>query len=208
MISKEEFDNYCNDKTLIMVGNGNSLIEKNEEGNYKITGDFVDSHDIVLRFNAARPGVFKTVIGSRTDIWSTNRHHKKNHFAFPDKKYVVFPCLVLDIEPEVEPITYQIPSDLILEVAQDYNPDKNVTKENLMHTNKKWPTTGLILFYYFIKHIRYKSITMVGFDFLQKKTFYYKNTGYNGIRTYHDKEAEERLFTKARSENENIVWIK
>jgi hypothetical protein len=215
MITKEEFDNYCTDKTIIMIGNGVSMLDKDEDGNYKFTGDFVDSHDIVLRFNAGRPGVLKKVIGTRTDILSLNKVNRRNHIFFPDKKYVVFPCVRLDIEPEILPITYHLPFDFLLEMIQSYNPGKGVAKDNIKCPHRKkigqlvLPTTGITLLKYITDFIKFKSITIVGFDFHRTPTFFRKNRDRIAKRRkkVHDPQKQREVFTGILDKHKNITWI-
>lgn len=53
-------------KSVVIVGNGASLLNR-------ANGDFIDSHDIVVRFNLFRIDGFATDVGTKTTIWFNNR---------------------------------------------------------------------------------------------------------------------------------------
>ena len=65
--NNEVFKSYFKDKTVAIVGNAESVFEKND-------GQFIDSHDIVIRMN--RTGIFYDrpncveSLGEKIDVWA------------------------------------------------------------------------------------------------------------------------------------------
>ena len=60
----EGIKKYCEDKSIIIVGNSTSILNKK-------LGDFIDSHDIVIRINHGFPRKqFVESTGKKTNIWT------------------------------------------------------------------------------------------------------------------------------------------
>jgi hypothetical protein len=80
----ESFSDFIQDKSIIIVGNSlNALQETN--------GEFIDAHDIVLRFGKGLPTEKTSAyLGSRTDIWVTGQLRQDTSHKLDDNTKILF----------------------------------------------------------------------------------------------------------------------
>lgn len=79
----DEFKEYLRDKKVIVVGNNISALTKEQ-------GEFIDSHDIVIRFGKGIPvPEYHKYIGSKMDVWVTGMLRRANYHEIADPKPVV-----------------------------------------------------------------------------------------------------------------------
>lgn len=67
----------CKGKSVAIVGNGPSILDNKN-------GSFIDSHDIVVRFNNFSTIGYEEYTGKRTDIWVS---------SFWEREVIAHPCL-------------------------------------------------------------------------------------------------------------------
>ena len=207
MISKKEFDNYCTNKSIVVVGNSRKILEKEN-------GEFIDSHDIVLRFNRGLPEGYEKHIGTKTDIWAINGRKKETqkilHLKFQDRKYTLWTFYKIGrLNPTLKYNTYHIPLDFYFKTCQDLNPTVEIIKKDLFFKDNmkgKRPTSGCVALYYLIKNIQYKSITVTGFDFLQSFQFHSNDPIH--LEKTHSGAKEKEFLTPLLENSRDINWLK
>ena len=92
--SSEFFSRFCEGQSVIFVGNAPSL--KGER-----LGEWVDSHDIVVRFNESPVAGYECDVGTRTDILVSNPYPEDR------RPFVLSECGVVLI---ISPQTRRLPS--------------------------------------------------------------------------------------------------
>lgn len=159
------FEDFIKNKTVSIVGNGPSEIGKGK-------GDEIDSKDVVMRFNNFLIKDFKKDYGDKTDIWVYCNAGNVSLRPIEDvKKFkmIIFEGdiyhMIMDSNVRDNLLHYMknnIPVVFLNKHAHDL-----IRKESGI----KFPSTGLIIFYYiyelFNKHK--DKISLYGFSFLQEE---------------------------------------
>jgi hypothetical protein len=195
MRTLKEIQDYCRDKTVIFVGNSKKIL-KHERA------DFIESHDIVLRFNLGFPRKkYYKHIGRRTDIWSNNGLSPDNEvqlkyfrkYDYPE--YILLPTVRCEgyTPEEIEKVAYRFSFNIYFDIFKFMNPDIEDHRKALFKFSEDMtqtiPTSGSLVLSFFCKHIECKSITMIGFDFLKTQNFYVRNRDHTP-RHHSNKEEE------------------
>ena len=153
-------------------------------------------------------------MGTRTDVWALNRKRKDAYIWFPEIKYSFFPFYILNTEPSILHKTFHPGLDFYYEAFKEFNPDtdivdkKDFPKDNIYkfeHIKGVRPTSGSLTFKYIVDNTKFKSITLVGFDFLKTKNYFFKA---NDKREAHKSENEETFVMKTVNSHDNISIIK
>ena len=194
MIERTEFENFCKNKTIAIIGNSRSALEMPN-------GKKIDEHDIVLRMNRGVPtNERKEFIGTRTDLWScslNNHFQKKYKDRFPDRKYTILPSAKRDPYredrwiPELFGETYWFGPKYYRHVTNRLNYER--------------PSTGCLTCYYFLTRIQYKRISIFGMDFFEKPQFDIKRK--KATTFCHSPKHERKLLTRLFKESPNVEWI-
>jgi len=222
MVEIKKLHNYCEDKTIIFVGNSRVLLDKQN-------GDFIDSHDIVLRFNGGYSSAsLKKYIGEKTDIWSVAMRVPVRlslcHKLFKGRKYTIWPSYHKWIftSPSASPFLKQVESTLLkipikhyFKVYVKYQEDKYISEKELIELSVKdmplpgiKPTSGSVLLHYFTKYIKYKTINLIGFDFLKEKKHFYKDYNVDClIESPHEQAKEEMVMQNLINNSENVKLV-
>lgn len=138
---------------LIIVGNGSSLLNSNN-------GDKIDSFNTVVRFNSFKIKGFEKDVGTKTDIWFTvNGAHIKDINTFSQ---------VIAHSWEWNPSRCKMYNRLLAKRSDCIKIDRDFVKNNIKLSG---PSTGLIAIYWFLN--RYKSLTLTGFDWWDRKEHHY-----------------------------------
>jgi len=176
-IHMTEFEN----KNLILVGNSVEIL------NYEY-GEFIDSHDIVIRMGRGLPNPTALndphkSIGTRTDVWVTG-FLRSNMFRTKQVKEIPIRLLnrtrmhmtsPRELEFDVEH-TVMFTDEEILEIYKEFE-YKDDSKEGR-------PSNGFITLLWLIKKAWvWKSLTLIGFDFFAK--YYPHNIGYAKPQSWH-----------------------
>jgi len=166
MASADKVLNKLKNKNVVLVGNSVEIL------NYE-KGEFIDSHDVVIRMGRGMPkaadGFYKAV-GKRTDIWATgflraeqvgsridpdiikllNRTRMNLHSA--KNKH-----LLLDYEFHT-----MFSDDELFEIYEEFGYENDTLLGR--------PSNGFITLLWLIKKAWvWKSLTLIGFDFFAKK---------------------------------------
>jgi hypothetical protein len=154
--NRNKFIKYFENKTIAVVGNAESIFEKN-------FGNDIDSHDIVVRFNK---GYIKNENsqGRKTDIWASSLYIDEINLKkiFPDIKYVIWLSPKLSL---IKKYSFKFFRKMTI-----YPLYKWYSLYNKIARNR--PTSGAMLLDYLIKSTKYKKIDIYGFDFFKTNTFY------------------------------------
>jgi hypothetical protein len=168
------------DKSIIFVGNSVEIMHHKH-------ADFIDSHDIVVRFGRAIEATPKQEesIGRRCDIWVTGQfrapifREKRKMFdtKWKDTKILVNRCrgnfhlkdfVFEDRLPKGMQYTQMYTDQEIIDRMSAFNKDVGSSRKG-ENKNTLRPSAGFITILWFIEKIRtYKSISLIGFDFFAK----------------------------------------
>ncbi|MHA1279800.1 MAG: hypothetical protein ACTSQ8_21565 [Candidatus Helarchaeota archaeon] len=176
-----DIQGFCKDKNICLLGNANSILCKPHD---------IDSFDIVCRMNRGSPRGKEKYIGSRTDILfiSTGISGRIIQSEF-DPKHLVWMT-----------VCYRLASPYTLRNAtQNPTEDWNELYKKLSIN----PTTGLMALNFILKHIKFKSLTIYGFDFFATKTWY--NTRIDSGQKHSGKK-EKALFMDMIKDNPKIKF--
>ena len=209
MVSHEEFRNYFTDKRIVLVGNSRSILNEKR-------GKFVDSHDIVVRFNMGLPFKYTEYVGERTDVWSMVMPQKDKFFfhmyniLLISRTYTLWPyhnvSKISEFLQKDEKL-YILPSEICYYAHKKFHFDKNIRKCKIYpQCEYKRPTSGGYLLYYLINFTNYKSITLIGFDCIKSEWNFY-TIQYSYPRWVHDQKKEEKFITGMVDENRDIKWV-
>tara|TARA_R100000278_G_C5473214_1_gene165287 strand:- start:1028 stop:1810 length:783 start_codon:yes stop_codon:yes gene_type:complete len=170
----ESIQDFVKDKSIIFVGNSVEIMHHKH-------ADFIDSHDIVVRFGRAIEAndLQQESIGHKCDIWVTGQfrapcyNNLKEDFEtgrFKDTRILVNRCrgnLALKswkIEEHLPDMPYEFMySDKeIIDRMSAFNKD-------ILGCKDLRPSAGFITILWFIEKVRtYKSMSLIGFDFFAK----------------------------------------
>jgi hypothetical protein len=141
----EQIKEYCKGKTIIVVGNSSSILKKEY-------GQFIDSHQVVVRMNGAcpiNPSYYKK-IGKRTDIYVVSYKSIEKSKALLDTVKPKFGLRLNVSEKFHHPICY-------------FSTSAEYSELNSKFKNSK-PSTGSMTINFFKNHIDYKELSLIGFD--------------------------------------------
>jgi len=139
------------DKTIIIIGNASSLIGKGK-------GRIIESYDIIVRLNKGWPK-YPEDLGIRTDAWSFSCSCLCDKFCHE----LADTPIKLFLNPRL--YSPNIPKDFIQNDMESY-------REFIKQLGYRRPSTGCITIDFFSRHIPYKSLSIIGFDFFKSGTWY------------------------------------
>ena len=171
-------DEVTKNKQIILVGNSNQL-------NKLKKGQFIDSHEIVIRFNLAIRYLKSETTGIKTDIWSFAMVKEgicKNTYNCATYK----PKITLRYGSKV--FNFPESQNEIFENQPQY---KQECIELLELSGRKIPSSGFVILYYLTKYCFPKSITLIGFDSFENSNFY-TDLNANEKFKWHDSKKESQ----------------
>tara|TARA_B100000780_G_C21086545_1_gene437759 strand:+ start:173 stop:829 length:657 start_codon:yes stop_codon:yes gene_type:complete len=148
MVSLEELKNYCDGKDIIIVGNSSRILN----GKYQ---KLIDGYDIVVRINKGylhRQNIYSDKIGTKTNILSMgikSENFSKNIIQSNTVNYIISPIIYSDR----------------LHYSNVYDVQKNVYDELRSSLDGVKPSTGISTYNFFNRHINFKRLDLIGFDF-------------------------------------------
>lgn len=144
----EKIKKYCYNKSIVVIGNSSSILKKNN-------GKFIENHDIIVRINGACPINLKYYeqIGKRTDIYVVSYKSIEKSKKIIDK---VKPTFTLRLNP----------SEVFSYPNCYFSPRNEYSELNSKFKNSN-PSTGSMVINFFKKHIEYKELNIIGFDFFK-----------------------------------------
>jgi len=183
------------DNKIIVIGNGSSVLNKK-------MGETIDSFEDVVRFNDYKMKGFQDFIGSRTTIWArSNSNRTKNRdwsnfnkviVCSPEWNYKNIKRLLKAGNTE----GILIPRYDALQLQNELGLPGRVRKKGKWL--RGWPSTGLLLLDYLIKH--YDCVYIYGFDFFKQinghPRHYYNNKEKMKVTYVHDSEKEKKWVYK------------
>jgi hypothetical protein len=169
---------YVKDKQIILVGNSNTLKVLKK-------GEFIDSYEIIIRFNLAMRYLNPEITGIKTDIWSYAM--VKKHICIDTYQKARYkPNVCLRYGPEKIALSQKNDECFIP------HPYKQECKELLeLEGTRKIPSSGFVLLYFISNYCSPKSITIIGFDSFQNPNFY-TDFNSNAKFKWHDSEKESQ----------------
>tara|TARA_Y100000004_G_scaffold126365_1_gene142227 strand:+ start:2422 stop:3075 length:654 start_codon:yes stop_codon:yes gene_type:complete len=181
LVSKEEFHSYCEGKSICIIGNSNRTLDEKNRG----TGEFVDSHDIVMRMNHVYSNEERApFIGTKTDVWMMAVNPKlcdELSPRFPDRKYIFTPSWRgftrrFSIPKKFAHQTYCSGPDFFQEhvnrLIKVWKNDFNGEGRELFTTS-----SGCKTITYFLEEVPYGSLTLMGVDFFKRPDIGKKRIG-------------------------------
>lgn len=194
MVNQEDPINIGKDSKIIIVGNGGSLKEKK-------LGSFIDSFDIVVRFNNFQLQGFADLVGTRTDVICRRccddviMHDSSSVKSLVG--FVTYGKWNTGMEIVGRQLkTYYKQKIHIVGTAECKDIGEKIGLEQPL---REWASIGGLAIPWFCKHYNPQNITVCGFDFLKKningKSEHYFNKPPKDD-CYHNGEKEE-LYLKS-----------
>ncbi len=192
---KELLSEIISDKTIAIVGNAGSEVNKG-------SGDEIDAHDVVIRFNNYPLSGYENDYGKKTTIWVRNcekeiedRNSTQSYDLTiwgPDLTHILIPQSNIDI-------LY----DLLMEYRKSaaYIPYEYYD-DIIKHSKIKHPTTGLLVVWIVYKIRKsLKNVDLYGFSFMEEKPSYKHYYDSNcKIAEDHDVDLEKDVILKLKKE--------
>ena len=196
----ERIQQFVKDKSIIFVGNSVEIME------HKLA-DFIDSHDIVVRFGRAVEANkrHEQSVGKKTNIWITGqfRSHIHNKLykeftngKFKDVEILLNRCrgnfhlkkwVLEDNLPKRMRYTQMYTDEEIFYIMRSFGVNINTLFKNVpLALTQLRPSAGFLTILWFVNRIKtYKSLDIIGFDFFSKSTKERKTDG-NGFTSQCD----------------------
>jgi len=183
----KELFTYLSGKTISLVGNAQSLLEKEQ-------GELIDSSDVVMRINRGYPVDFKRH-GTKTNVvWMNNRFvgDKVISDYLRTSKFFYYVLEGGNNKSEIE-------SCLIKGDIYNWHDVWNVHKPEM----KKMPSQGYVIIYMIYKELDCK-LNLFGFDFMKTKIQMPRpELHIDRTTSPHDFETEKRLVEQMFSERKD-----
>ena len=193
---------------MVLVGNSVEIL------NYE-KGEFIDSHDVVIRMGRGvpRPRHYEA-IGKRTDLWATGFLRAEQMIKRPELKEVpkllnrtrinLLTARSLEVDAEFHTM---FTDNELLDLYEEFGYVNNETLGR--------PSNGFIVLLWLIKKAWvWKSLTLVGFDFFAKKAPFKVGAAYpnswhlprNSVDEIPHNVPAEREYALEMSRNGVIKW--
>lgn len=179
VIDIEEIVEFVKDKKVIVVGNNDTIVQKDNS-------ELIDSFDVVVRLNHATP---QPNLGKKTDIWGFFYKAvdcQYSEYLKFNPKYMIRGCNLIDSRLEDKYSLIKIPSERLKK-----------------HFGEDIPSSGMLVVS-FLSFYTKASIYLIGFDFFKTKTFY--NT-IKIAQRWHNGYKEKEWVNIMIQENKNIEII-
>ena len=208
MASAKDILSILENKNVVLVGNSVEIL------NYK-KGEFIDSHDVVIRMGRGvpRPRHYEA-IGKRTDLWATGFLRAEQMIKRPELKEVpkllnrtrinLLTARSLEVDAEFHTM---FTDNELLDLYEEFGYVNNETLGR--------PSNGFIVLLWLIKKAWvWKSLTLVGFDFFAKKAPFKVGAAYpnswhlprNSVDEIPHNVPAEREYALEMSRNGVIKW--
>lgn len=144
-------------KSVVLVGNSVEMMQHNY-------GDFIDSHDIVVRLGRGhKTEGHEKSLGTKVDAWGTGFLREPLH-RVPDLKNI--PILLNRNRISIsKPRKHKMNKDLVTEVFSDKELLALDKEYHFDRKNNERMSNGLVILLYFLKkETSWKEFTLIGFD--------------------------------------------
>ena len=194
MYELKDIQEYLKDKSIVLLGNANSIFNNKKD---------IDSFEIVCRCNWSYPDLYeptfniddyKDYIGTRTDV------------LFTSGKAMATEKLLTIIKPKV----------IVRTRGSMTNMTTYMLKNSMYWGERIWspwcieidfsPTTGCLALHFLMEEIKFKSLTLYGFDFFA--TYDHTEPSRTIITHGHNPEKEKQYITETVEKYSNIKLIK
>lgn len=187
MTKLTDLQNFCKDKSIIIVGNSSGILNHKE-------GKLIDSYDVVVRINRGyQPNnYFYDSLGSKTHILSIGVKSAKqaSNIILSNKvNYILSPIIWSD--KLSYPNVYDIDHSVYHKLKEDLGEIK--------------PSTGISTFNFFNKLIDFKKLDLIGFDFFQSSSPQRNRLGHLLVKDHNG--TKEKLFFEETRNIEKTSWI-
>ena len=188
MITREEFHDYCQGKSIAILGNSRILLNTKR-------GELFDSHQVVLRMNMGYPkAAYQEFLGKRTDVWSAamtdQDKQRRYHALFNERKYTLWPWHDVSVMvSELKPNAFAFPASFYQEIHAECG---------------SVPSTGCLILSYFLRKIDYQSLTVAGFDFFTTPNFHRSKV----MSAHHQPAREKEFLSPALEGARDVLWIR
>lgn len=179
-----EFAQLVKDKQILLVGNGNSLTQKD---NSKL----IDSYEFVTRFNLAISKDHR-YIGKKIDGWFyTMVSEGKCKRIYNSAKVKPKHCIRHHSSPlDIGEENYFIDTEIY---RKKFN-------EMLNMKEGQHASSGLCCVHYLLEYCKPKSVSLIGFDSFSSKNFYEGSHRLSSIKTRHQPVVEKEYLRKLSEE--------
>lgn len=144
----EQVQKYCKGKRIIIVGNSSRILQSNQ-------GRFIDGHDVVVRINGACP------------IKQRYRAHTGGKVNIHVISYVRRERALTATRINGAHINLRLNPSQEFNCNNCYFGPKSDYDEICKQFTGCQPSSGALAIAFFKKHIDYKSLTLLGFDFFE-----------------------------------------
>ena len=175
MANLSELQNFCENKSIIIVGNSSRILRHSK-------GRLIDGYDIVVRINRGyQPdNSFAKSLGIKTNILSVGVKSatQASHIILSNKvNYILSPIIWSDKLSYSN--VYDIETSLYHKLKEDLGDIK--------------PSTGISTFNFFHKLINYKRLDLIGFDFFETSTIHTNQLGHRKVNDHNGKKEESYI---------------
>ena len=160
-VELSELQEYMRDKTIAVIGNGKCILNRPY-------GKLIDSHDIVIRINGGAPvkNELNKNIGSKNNIYSVNIDSAHYISRGKDAKYI----LRLNPKGKNQLDHHQVKMlnlypNIYYAFGEAQRHIKRLAKNEF---NNSRPSTGAWTMEFLVKNIKFKPISLFGFDFFDE----------------------------------------
>ena len=187
MVSLEELKNYCSGKEIIVIGNSSRILN----GKYK---KLIDDYDIVVRINKGylhRQNIYSDKIGTKTNILAMglqSENFSKNIIQSNTVDYIISPIIYSDR----------------LHYQNVYDVQRNVYEDLRTSLDGFKPSTGISTYNFFNRHMNFKRLDLIGFDFFQSSVKQRNQLGHCYVKD-HNGIKEFEFFEKSRDPEKTIL---
>lgn len=186
----EVFDQYLSEKSIAIIGNGPSQLGKK-------TGEEIDKHEIVVRFNNYEIDGYEDDYGEKCDIWAIsmalNTVYRRSEIAY--YKFILVVVTSNWLQPSRINILRSMQMAGIKVILINAWP-------SIVNTNIRLPSTGLIVLDYFYGKGQKENIHLFGFDLNQENgvCHYFSNDPSTGKKLVFHKWDNEKVYIKKLTE--------
>ena len=183
------------DNEIIIIGNGSSIL------NYEF-GDVINNFKEVVRINDFEIEGYEKYIGTKTTIWGRSNSNRTKNRLIDDSISVVIASPHWNYKNVKDKMRlYKKSSCVSMKDSWYLQEDLGLMGRCRSASRRRgWPSTGLLIIYYFLK--KYKTIYIHGFDFFKDdkgdSRHYYNNKELMRVQTSrnHNGEKEKKWVMK------------
>lgn len=193
------------DNNIIIIGSAPSVLEYN-------CGGIIDSFKEVVRINDFEIKGYEKYVGTKTTVWGRSNSNRTKDRDIDDSILVLFASPAWNFKTVKEKMKIYRNSDCVsINDSLHLEGELGLMGRSYRIGGKRgWPSTGLLIIYYFLKE--YKTVYIHGFDFFKDVKGYPRHY-YNNkekmlpqtLRNHNGKEEEKWVIKKVKEKRINIL---